>query len=163
MIENARFADAEHTLIEATIDGRPSWIPADMDGHVGDQLAAYLAAGHAIAPFAAPVVDLKAYTAERRWQKEVGGVTVSGIRLETDDRSKTMLIGARLSAMVDPAITRQWKTENGFVTLDAPTIIALSDVVTNHVQACFDLEASVLAQIAAGTITTTAQIDTAFA
>jgi hypothetical protein len=47
--------------------------------------------------------------------------------------------------------------------LNATQVIALSNAVLAHVQACFATYASIKAAITAGTITTTAQIDAAFA
>lgn len=110
-----------------------------------------------------PVDDLPAYAAMRRWQKETAGIMVNSVPVATDDRSKMMLMGARLAAQADPDFTTQWKTPAGFVTLDAATFIALSDAVLAHVDACFATEAAVLDDIAAGVITTAEQIDNAFA
>lgn len=110
-----------------------------------------------------PPVDLGAYLAERRWLVETGGITVAGVAVATDDRSKLMIAGARIKAKEDPATTKRWKTLAGFVELDAAALIAIADAVEAHVQACFDLEADLTAQIAAGTVTTPGQIDAAFA
>lgn len=108
-------------------------------------------------------VDLVAYAADRRWQREVGGLTFGAFRIATDDRSKMMIIGARAAAAADPDFTTEWKmADNSFITLDAATIIAVSDAVLAHVAECFAIEAQVLAAIADGTVTTTTGIDTAF-
>lgn len=108
-------------------------------------------------PFKAPVAtadDLRRYAADKRWRVETGGVSVGGIAVHTDDRSKMMIMGARVKAAADPQFTTQWKTIDGaFVTIDAPTVVALSDAVLAHVDACFAAEATVLAAIEAGTIT----------
>jgi hypothetical protein len=47
------------------------------------------------------------------------------------------------------------------VTLDAATVTAVALAVGAHVQTCFALEQTLDAEITAGTITTTAQIDAA--
>lgn len=108
--------------------------------------------------------DLIAYAADARWRKEVGGIAVSGVPVATDDRSKQMIIGARLAADADPDWTSQWVGADGAIySIDAATIIAISNAVQAHVNACFATFASVKAEIDAGTITTTAQIDAAFA
>lgn len=52
-----------------------------------------------------------------------------------------------------------WQTPDGFVALSSAQIIAIAVAVGDHVQACFDFQASASAQIALGNITTTAQID----
>ena len=108
-------------------------------------------------------VDLIAYASSKRWAIENGGFTFSGFNVATDDRSKLMISGARIKADKDPEFTTRWKTDSGaFITLDAATIIAISDAVLAHVDNCFAIEADVIDAIADGTITTTAQIDLAF-
>ncbi|QGA57780.1 DUF4376 domain-containing protein [Brucella sp. 2280] len=113
---------------------------------------------------ATPAINLKDYTANARWQKEVGGINYMGMPISTDDRSKVMISGARVAAEADPNFTTQWKGADGsFATLDAATIFAISTAVSDHVSNCFALESHVVAQIEAGAITTTQEIDAAFA
>lgn len=108
--------------------------------------------------------DPTAYAAKVRWEKEVGGVVVGGVQVATDDRSKQMIIAARIAAMINPEFTTQWVSANGAITtMNAAQIISVSDAVLDHVQQCFVIYAAVVDAIAAGTITTTAQIDAAFA
>ncbi|MBA8851177.1 hypothetical protein FHW20_002112 [Ochrobactrum intermedium] len=106
---------------------------------------------------------LVAHVAQKRWEKEVGGIEINGLTVATDDRSKMMISGARLAAEADPGFTTRWKSGGVFVTIDAPAVIAISNAVLAHVSACFALEAQVQADIEAGTITTVEQIDAAFA
>lgn len=114
-------------------------------------------------PAAAPV-SLGDYAAEARWRKEVGGVTIAGAPVATDDRSKQMIIGARIAVDADPNWSTQWVGADGAIyPVDAAAIIAISNAVQAHVNACFATYASVKAAIDAGTITTTAEIDAAFA
>jgi hypothetical protein len=54
----------------------------------------------------------------------------------------------------------EWKTENGFVTLDAASEIAVADAAEAHVQKCFAAEKSVTDNIA--NYSTLAEIETAF-
>lgn len=108
-------------------------------------------------------VSLEAYAADKRWHRENGGIVVGGVPVATDDRSKMMIMGARIKASDDAGFTTQWKTPDGFVTLDAAALIAISDAVLAHIDQCFGIEAGVLAAIDAGTITTAGQIDAAFA
>lgn len=123
----------------------------------------WIADGKPVLPYAPPAVDLIAYTAQKRWEKEVGGIEVGGMPVFTDDRSKTLIMGARQAADADPAFTTQWKTAAGaFITLDAATIMAISNAVLTHVAACFAREATVIAAIEDETITNTAEIDGAF-
>lgn len=99
------------------------------------------------------------YAAEKRWRVETGGVEVGGVRIATDDRSKTLITGGRIKADADPEHTLRFKADGGFITLDAAQIIAISDAVFAHTQAAFDAEDAVLEAISAGTITTLAEID----
>ncbi len=116
------------------------------------------------APAPPTVAELQAYASDKRWRKETGGITVGEITVSTDDRSKMMLMGARVHAASDPGFTTQWKTTDGsFAILDATTINALSAAVLAHVDACFAREAEVQAAILEGEVETTAAIDEAFA
>jgi hypothetical protein len=109
-----------------------------------------------------PKVALAAYAADRRWRAEVGGIDVGGLAVHTDDRSKMMIMGARLKAASDPDFTTEWKTAAGeFITIDADTIRVVSDAILDHVAACFAAEADVIAKIEAGDITDIAGIDAA--
>jgi len=104
-------------------------------------------------------VDLSAYAADKRWRVETGGIVVSGAPIATDDRSKTMLMGARIKADADPQYSVGWKTDAGFVSLTAAQIVGISDAVLAHVDACFAAEATVRAGIETGDIQTIAEID----
>ena len=110
--------------------------------------------------------DLAGYAAAVRYAKEIGGTTVNGMRVATDDRAKTMLIGTRIAAEADPKFTTPWVGSDGVpVTLTAEQVIGLSDAVLAHVQACFVAYGVVAAGIAAtpATVTSQAQVDAAFA
>lgn len=79
--------------------------------------------------------------AEARWQAETGGITINGILVMTDDRSKVLLAGAVDEARNDPKFTTIWKGVGGiWVTLDAKTIITIGEAVSKHTQACFAKE-----------------------
>lgn len=108
-------------------------------------------------------IDLTAYAAQKRWEKETGGIEVNGQIIDTSRESQAMITGAYAYSQANPAETIQFKAASGWVTLDAPTLAAIATAVGAHVQACFALEASVASQIANGTITTTGEIDAAFA
>ena len=100
----------------------------------------------------------------RRWQRETGGITWQGLPLATDDRSKTLLAGARIAAQANPDFETTWYGADGAgVVLTAALVIAASDAVLAHVDACFTLYGQALAGINGGQITTTAQIDALFA
>lgn len=105
-------------------------------------------------------IDLTSYAADKRWRVETGGISVGGVPVATDDRSNVTIRGARIKADAEPAYVVGWKGAKGsFVALTAPQIIAISNAVLAHVDACFAVEAAVVAAITAGDITTTQQID----
>jgi hypothetical protein len=93
-----------------------------------------------------------ALLAERRWQAETSGVVIGGVSVPTDAGMQLKITGARLAAEADSSYTVRWKVGAGaFVTLDASAVIGLSNSVRAHVQACFDNEAALSAQIIAAT------------
>jgi hypothetical protein len=68
----------------------------------------------------------------------------------TDAVSQTKYIGAVVGAQIDPNAVINWKMADGtFVALDAQAIAAVAMAVRAHVQACFDNEANLKAQIEA--------------
>lgn len=91
--------------------------------------------------------------AARRWQAETSGININGLIVETDDRSKLLISGAALDAVIDPDYTMQWKTPGGFVELTGAQVISVARAVRAHVQACFDREAELLAALEDGTLT----------
>ena len=93
--------------------------------------------------------------AARRYEAEVCGIVAAGLTIATDDRSKLLINGAAVEAVLDPAYTMQWKTPTGFVELTGEQVIGVARAVRAHVQACFDREAELLAALDAGTLTAT--------
>jgi hypothetical protein len=137
----------------------------DIDG--GGMLA-FLADGGVIGPYVLPTVtvdDLLAYAASVRYAREVGGITVGGVPISTDRESQAMLTGAHSFVAANSEATIRWKSDAGFVTLDAAQITALALAVGAHVQACFAREADVTGLISASPpgITSKADVDAAFA
>ncbi|ADE57225.1 DUF4376 domain-containing protein [Aminobacterium colombiense] len=89
--------------------------------------------------------------ASARWAEETAGISVNGLKIKTDRESQAMITGAALQEIDDPTYSCQWKTEGGFVTLVADEIKAVAKAVRAHVQACFDKEAVLIAQVEAVT------------
>ncbi|WP_199092840.1 DUF4376 domain-containing protein [Bosea sp. ASV33] len=93
-----------------------------------------------------------------------GGIVVASVPIATDDRSKVMITGARVTAMADPGWSTVWHGADGATyPVDAAAMIAISGQVQAHVNAGFATFATVKADIEAGTIMTFAEIDAAFA
>jgi hypothetical protein len=161
-----KFAYIQDGAVHELFDADPAWPEALDVRPVGDEVEAgwILQEDDSFAPPPPGAVDLVAHAADARWRLETGGITVGGVPVLTDDRSKLMIAGARLAAMADPAWTTPWHgADGGIYPLNAAAIVAISDAVSAHVQATFTTFATVKAAIAAGTITTPAEIDAAFA
>lgn len=119
-----------------------------------------------IAPYEPPSVDLAAYAARRRWEIiEATTVDVSGIAVPAAETTRNIALAAYVKAKADPAFTVDpWKIGSGtYVTLTAAQVIVVSDALTAYVQSMFAKNRAIDDAIAAGTITTTAEIDAAYA
>lgn len=109
------------------------------------------------APTPVPLAQAKAAKlaalALRRFAVETGGTTFNGQTIRTDRETSAILTAAYVKAVNNPDyVVNNWKVADGvFVTLDAPAIFALSDAVSDHVQASFDREAELSAAILAAT------------
>jgi len=102
----------------------------------------------------------KAELAQRRWEKETGGITLpNGMVIKTDRESQSLLAGAALQALADETTTVEWKAANGWVTLDATQIKALAVAVRQHVQACFSIERDLSEQVDAETTDTVSKVN----
>jgi hypothetical protein len=152
-------APVQATRANGTVETRRS--DDDIDG--GGMLA-FLAGGGVIEPYVEPDAtkdELKTYAADVRWKKETGGTTVGGIPIPTDDRAKVLLLGAATS--MAPTDTAKFIVGNTSVDLTGAQFAALYAGLVAHVQSCFETQGAVMTEIDAGTITTTAEIDEAFA
>jgi hypothetical protein len=87
------------------------------------------------------------------WEKETGGNTYNGMPGSTNAVSQTKYIGAVVGVQIDLNAVINWKIADGtFVALDAQAITAVAMAVRAHVQACFDREAVLKAEIEAATM-----------
>jgi hypothetical protein len=143
----------ENTVVEKTAidpDGRFHsslvWVACSADTELGMR--------YQDEEFHAPppvVVDVPTAIANERYKREIAGIVLAGMPIETDDRSKTLIAGAALKAMRDPDFVLRWKTPAGFVDLPAAQVLMIADAVSDHVQACFNRESTLLDALAAGT------------
>ena len=120
--------------------------------------------------------QLKAYTADARWRKEQGGITLAfGMPIETNDRAQAKISGAMLAAKYPPAPTKappggggpafttKWHAADGTIwPLDTLQIVAMTGELQLHIDQCFEALAGTIDAIDAGTITTLEQIDATF-
>ena len=105
---------------------------------------------------------LKSYAAAKRYDVETGGLVVNAMSIATDRQSQAMISGAYNLVTATPQSV-QFKTGTGFVTLTPEDVTTIALAVGQHVQACFAKEAEVVEAIDSGTITTSGEIDAAFA
>lgn len=75
----------------------------------------------------------------RRWLAEIGGTTVNGIPIRTDEGSQNKISGAIALFDKDPtlAVIDFEAQPNQWVALDAATMTAIGVAVGRHIQACF--------------------------
>ena len=109
--------------------------------------------------------ELIAYAADRRWQAEQAGTTWNSFPIHTDDRSQgkylselqAITLGVRIDG--DP-----WKFADGiFRPVSNEDFPQLAIAAREHVRTVFGVEAVVLAEIEAGTITMHDEIEASFA
>ena len=89
----------------------------------------------------------KAAIVAARYEREIAGVEVNGILIDTGRDSQALITGAALAAMLDDDYSLNWKTTSGFIHLSAPEIIAVAQAVRAHVQKCFDREGELVALV----------------
>jgi len=87
-----------------------------------------------------PKEEKLAALAAYRYAKETGGITVSGATIKTDRESQALIAGAKLYSDLNEAVLIDWKAENGWVQINRAAIVAISQAVAAHVQACFSQE-----------------------
>lgn len=92
-------------------------------------------------------IDKLAEIAESRFKAETAGTVINGITVRTDRESQAMMTGAAFQAANDPNYTVNWKSVNGFVTLNSQAVIGVALAVRTHVQGCFDKENLLVTQI----------------
>jgi hypothetical protein len=102
-------------------------------------------------PGESPLTEAKAKKlaeiAAARYAEETGGITFSGMAIDTSRESQGLITGAALQATIDPAYMCRWKTAGRFVWLNAENVIAVAVAVREHVQGCFDKEAGLTSVI----------------
>jgi hypothetical protein len=90
--------------------------------------------------------------AKARYLEEMSGLDVGTFHLATDDRSKALLSGAYNKARDNSTFTTKWKdAEGAFHAVDAETVVAAYDAMTDWVETLFAREAGWAAIINAAT------------
>ncbi len=110
---------------------------------------------------------LLTYANAKQWDLAIGGytITLSGVvcAFATDPQSLSLITGKAVRlGQPNPPATIEWQFATGSVTLSAADFMLAANAMADFVQATFDtLLTEVLPGLAAGTITTRAQIDAA--
>jgi hypothetical protein len=136
----------------------PAGWPRDVSGNQTD-----LSLQVALAPFGLGILILK-YAEQKLNQRMEAGFLIGADFVPTDDFNSELLLRARMAVVVDPLWTTPWVDGNGdIVTLDQTIIMAVSSAMLDFYRDCIQAFVDVKLAINAGTITTTAQVDAAFA
>ena len=115
--------------------------------------------------FKAPAVSslgpdgLRAYSANKRFSVETGGVVFNGTRIDTSRDSQSMIANAHNYIIASGAASTKFKSLSGWLTLSAEEVKVMALAIGAHVQASFDAEAAIDALITNGAITDVAGID----
>ncbi|KFL28181.1 hypothetical protein JP74_02940 [Devosia sp. 17-2-E-8] len=84
-----------------------------------------------------------------RWQREIGGVQFAGMIVSTDSNSQQKIAAVYTMAKLDPDYgVPVWEVMPGvFMPLDNATIVALGEVVRQHIQTTFNIKAALYPRI----------------
>lgn len=159
-VRNAEF-DAYGNILCEVNHPAFGWIPftASASDPSGNGRAIH-AAALALDPTLHPSPDISglkreafAALADRRYRAEVGGITVGGVAIATDRRTQAVLTSAYVKASQSVSYEiSNWKSPSGvFSSLTSAQIIATANAVMDHVQDCFDNEATLSAAITSAT------------
>lgn len=143
------------TMVACDITVQPGWL--------------YDATAKTFAPPQPPVVtptDLANYANAKQWALATGGytLTLSGQALTfgTDETSQGLITGKYVRlALPNPPATISWQFPSGFVSVSQADFVKAATAIADFIQATFDALQVIEAAIAAGTITTAAEIDAA--
>lgn len=103
--------------------------------------------------------NLVSRLAELRWQKTQAGVTLpNGVVIATDDNSQSKIHQALSILEKGWVTTIDYRAKTGYVTVDLAAMTAISQAVAAYVQGCFTAGHTIEDDIAAGTVTTLADI-----
>lgn len=107
--------------------------------------------------------QLKSILASKRYDKEIGGITLYGLPVPTDDRAKLLIAGKYSKAIEDddPSIEFVAKIGGAFMPLTNAQIVEIFNAVNIHVQKCFTAESVVYAAIDDETVLTSYDIQPA--
>lgn len=77
---------------------------------------------------------------DMRWQKETGGITLSGVTVGTTIDDQNRITSVIANAQAAGVTTVDFKVQSGWVTLTLSQIQGIAAAIALHVQACFSAE-----------------------
>lgn len=107
--------------------------------------------------------ELVTWAGYQRRVAEAAGVSMEGVTYASDVESQARITATLAYLERSAAPTARWKSWGGWFDLTPAQLVALGLLVGAHTQHCFAAEEAALDAIAAGEITTYAQVDAAFA
>ncbi len=94
-----------------------------------------------------------------RFEIEEGGITVGDMDIATDDRSKTMVLGALMAARSDPEEWHTvWQTADGGVPVGPQEIEMIASLVQAHINGVFIAYSAVVERILDDTLVSVSQV-----
>ena len=146
-----RVDEKEYQISALSVDDIPALLQVAMSPEVPE--------------YPATAVDLPAYAAQKRWEREVGGTVWNGWPVLSDRESQSKIIAEAVAIEKGERTDGDpWKFADGeFRPLTNDQMDELAAAVRLHIRNSYGIEAQVLTAIEAGAITSEAQIDGAFA
>ena len=86
--------------------------------------------------------------ADARWNAEIGGVEFGGMHMHTDRDSQAKYIGAIVAFQATGKLPQAWKGIDGWLPItQSDTLMGLAIAVQEHVNDCYEKEATLEAMI----------------
>jgi hypothetical protein len=107
--------------------------------------------------------QLQNYNSNSRITNVGKGMTAAGVPVRTDDISRGLITDARFAAQQDPNWTTKWYGSDGnFYPVDAPTMINIAKLVSDHTNSCYLVFQQTADAITTDAVTDISQIDAAY-
>jgi Domain of unknown function (DUF4376) len=107
--------------------------------------------------------QLRNYNSDKRDREVQGGMTAAGIPVKTDNLSRGEINQSVVQATGNANFSAQWYGSDGkFYPVDQATMLSMGEAVSKHTNDCFTVFQQVDNNITLNTVTTLAQIDTAY-
>lgn len=107
--------------------------------------------------------ELIAWAANRRWELEMAGAPFRGHRVDTDDRSKVMMMGSVMASQMTPGWSTKWQfKDGGSLVLTGADVAEMSLMAQSYVNGLFDLFGTIKEAIQAGEIISIEEIEVRF-